>query len=544
MEDSAFLKEAMACCAPDQTSALPRGMLRRMLSFNTTGPCFPDEHYMLPPEARLGRVLELIERGKYFMLRAGRQTGKTTSAQWLVEHYNAGDRFRALSVDVQTAREQPDPAHAIRTILSDLDMAVERSLRDVGVPKDRDGFLDDPETAVLRYLRDLSARSPRPLVLLVDEADGLVGPAMVSFLTQLRQGYIDRKKTPFPHSLALIGMRVVRDFVLTQEERRAVAWLGTTSPFNIMAEVATLAPFSAEDVAALLGQHTAATGQRFSPEAAARVHELSQGQPWLVNALADIAVDRLRDRAVPIAVEHIDAAKESMILERQTHIDSLIARLHEPRVRRIVDPMLAGDRTAGDVLDDDFAYVLGLGIIRERAGRFEIANPIYREVVPRALTYLQQMQIANEPAAYVRPNGALDLPKLMADWQTFWRKDGHLAAEGFAYRESGPHLMLMAFLQRIVNGGGRVEREYGLGRGALDLVVEWKGERHAIEVKLRRDTETEAEALEQVARYLDVTGLREGWLVMFDLRSRTPWGERVFVRAVEAEGKKITIVGC
>ncbi len=213
-------------------------------------------------------------------------------------------------------------------------------------------------------------------------------------------------------------------------------------------------------------------------------------------------------------------------------------------MRRILDPMLAGERTPADVLDDDFSYVLGLGLVRAREGRFEIANPIYREVVPRALTYVQQMQIANAPADYVRPDGALDVPKLMADWQVFWRKDGHLAAEGFSYRESGPHLMLMAFLQRVVNGGGRVEREYGLGRGALDLLVEWRGARHAIEVKLRRDTETEGEALDQVARYLDHAGLDEGWLVLFDLRSTRPWDERLTRETVERTGKRIHLVGC
>ncbi len=63
-------------------------------SFSTTGPCFPGEHYMLPPERRLDRVRELVDDGKYFTLHAGRQTGKTTSAQWLTDHYNAGDRFQ------------------------------------------------------------------------------------------------------------------------------------------------------------------------------------------------------------------------------------------------------------------------------------------------------------------------------------------------------------------------------------------------------------------------------------------------------------------
>src|SRR5262249_1725971 len=158
-------------------------------------------------------------------------------------------------------------------------------------------------------------------------------------------------------------------------------------------------------------------------------------------------------------------------------------------------------------------------------GEYVIANPVYREVIPRALTWVDQHSIHQPTEWYVLPDGSLDMPKLMAAWQTFWRKDGHLAAAGFSYREAGPPLMLMAFLQRIVNGGGRVEREYGLGRGALDLVVEWRGARHAIEVKLRRDTETEADALEQVTRYLDQSGLDEGWLVMFDLRSMLPWTE-------------------
>lgn len=104
--------------------------------------------------------------------------------------------------------------------------------------------------------------------------------------------------------------------------------------------------------------------------------------------------------------------------------------------------------------------------------------------------------------------------------------------------------MLMAFLQRIVNGGGRVEREYGLGRGALDLMIFWRAERHAIEVKIRRDTETEAEALAQVAGYLDRAGLGEGWLVMFDLRKDLPWADKLFVREVEHGARKVRLVGC
>jgi type II secretory pathway predicted ATPase ExeA len=502
---------------------------------------------MLPPERRLGRMLRLIEDGKYFTLHAGHQTGKTTSLLWLERHFNATGRFRAIWVDIQTAREQPDPAIAFRTILTTFDRVLARQHANLRRPDAAviDELLRDPSSAVLEYLTRLEELESRPIIVLIDEADGLIGQAMVSFLTQLRDGYIGRRKSPFPASVVLAGLRQVLDYVLTADQLKAIAWVGTKSPFNITAEATTLQPFTEDEVAELLAQHTATTGQRFEPEAIRRIYELGQGHPCLTNALADQIVDRdVEDRGVPITAQHVDAAKETLILERRSHIDSLIARLREPRVRRILDPMLAGERTPADVLDDDFAYVVGLGLIRSQTGRFEIANPIYREVIPRALTYVQQMQVAEEPAWYVRPDGSLDMPKLMTDWQTFWRKDGHLAAEGFSYREAGPHLMLMAFLQRLVNGGGRIEREYGLGRGALDLMIFWKDTRHAIEVKLRRDTETESDALDQIARYLDHAGLDEGWLVLFDLRKELAWSDRLTRREVEHAGKRIRVVGC
>ncbi len=514
-------------------------------SFNTAGPCFADEHYMLPPERRLGRVLELIEDGKYFSLQAGRQTGKTTSAQWLVRHYNQGAERSAVWIDLETAREEPDLSRAMVTVLNAFDRAIKRTLPSLGVPEGRARFLEDPASAVLVYLQDLAKRSPKPLVILFDEADCLVGATMVSFLTQIREGYIARREEPFPYSIALIGQRAVRDYTLSQEERRAIAWLGTASPFNITAEVTSIGSFTSDEVVELLAQHTAKTGQRFLPEASASIHERSQGHPWLVNALADQIVDRdVRDRSIAITADHVEAAKETIILERRTHIDSLIHKLRDPRVRKILDVMLTGLRINNDTIHDDLMYAVGLGIVRFDKGQLQIANPIYREVIPRAVTFQQQVQIEQETAWYVGPDGSLDMIKMMAAWQTFWRKDGHLAAEGFGYRESGPHLMLMAFLQRIINGGGRIEREYGLGRGALDLIIEWRGARHAIEVKLRRDTETEEDALEQITRYLDHLGLDRGFLVMFDLRSTSPWAERLTTRVVETAGKRVTIVGC
>jgi hypothetical protein len=534
------------------TRALSNGMRYdcwvMALTFNTAGPCIPGEHYMLSPATRFARVLELVDQKKYFTIVAGRQTGKTTSLRWLVQQYNAAEKYSAVWVDLQEAREIAEPKRAFTVVLDSFQRAVGRDLKnklELPSPGQVADLLVIPESAISRYLEIISSRSKHPFVVLIDEADGLIGEAMVSFLTQLRRGYIDRSQTPFPYALALVGMRQVRDYAISTEERRAVSWLGTTSPFNITAESATLRMFTEEEVGELLLQHTQATGQRFEDAAVKHNWYLSQGHPWLVNALAAEVVHRdVMDRSISVTADHVESAKETIIIERRTHIDSLVARLREPRVVRIIAPMLTGDTTADDVLDDDFAYILGMGLIVLRQGVYEISNPVYREVIPRALTHTRQSQLRQNPSWYIKPNGSLDMEKLLTEWQQFWRKDGHLAAEGFGYREAGPHLMLMAFLQRIVNGGGRIEREYGLGRGALDLMVEWKQERHGIEVKLRRDTETEADALQQIARYLDSLGLSEGWLVLFDLRSTLSWKDKLYIRDTDFANKRVHIVGC
>ncbi|MFO0604457.1 MAG: hypothetical protein U0324_14850 [Polyangiales bacterium] len=337
----------------------------------------------------------------------------------------------------------------------------------------------------------------------------------------------------------------MRDDTLSADERRQIEWLGSSSPFNVNAEVTSVAPFTRPEVESLLAQHTTATGQRFEADAAAHVFALTAGQPWLVNAIADYATDRLvRDRAVPVTRGHVEAAKEALILERRTHIDALVARLREPRVRRVIDPMLAGELLPFSDIDDDLLYVAGLGLIRKVAGGWAVANPMYREVVPRALTAAAQSSLYQRTEWYVRPDGLLDVPKLMGAWQEFWREDGHVAAGGFEYKESGPHLMLMAFLQRVVNGGGRIDREYALGKGALDLLITWKTQRVAVELKQRHDTRTLAKGVTQVAAYATSLGLTEAWLVLFDKRKTVPWGKRLFRKTLRRAPVKVNVIGC
>ena len=301
--------------------------------------------------------------------------------------------------------------------------------------------------------------------------------------------------------------------------------------------------FSRHEVRALLGQHTAETGQVFTDDAVQTIWTRTRGQPWLVNALADQTCFRResgRDRSRPVTADDVLDAQERLILCRETHLDQLADILTEERVRRVIEPLLSGgDQRTATARDLDYVRDLGL-IARDRPPR--IANPIYAEVVPRELTYVVQAEILADAAWYVDADGGLDVVKLLAAFQGFFREHSEHWVERFQYREAGPQLLLQAFLQRVVNSGGRIEREYGLGRGRTDLLIVWphggQSRRFVVECKiLHRSLErTIADGLEQTARYLDRCAAEAGHLVIFDRSEGKNWDDKVFHRRRQSAG--------
>ncbi len=517
--------------------------------FNTAGPCDPADHYMLPPDRRLPELRRLIDQKLYFVVHAPRQTGKTTYFRSLAQSLTAEGRYAALLTSCEVGQAAGgDVERGIETVLGALRIAAENHL-----PEQLRPPAPDPTTAggfrLLELLTRWSRQCPRPVVLFLDEVDALFDNLLISVLHQLRTGYADRPGK-FPQSVALVGLRDVRDY--KRQVRPEVQSLGTSSPFNIKVESLTLPNFTADEVAELYGQHTADTGQPFTPEARVLAFELTRGQPWLVNALARQAVEKLvPDRAVPIDAGVIEAAKEALILRRDTHLDSLIERLREPRVRRVIEPIVAGETLSPDVLDDDVRFALDLGLVVTTPQGLAIANPIYREVIPRALTSLleQTLPLPRSSPGYLAPDGRLRFDLLLADFRAFWCENAEPYLAQAPYSEAAAQLVFMAFLQKVVNGGGFIDREYAVGSGRIDLCVRWpyaEGvERWAVELKVWRDGRPDPlpQGLKQLGSYLDRLGLDRGTLIIFDGRKAAePLPGRCAMEEVESEGRKVALV--
>ena len=528
--------------------------------FNTAGPIQSDIHYNVNPLSRinLDEVIELIQQQKYFILHAPRQTGKTSCLLALRDYLNEQGDYIAVYANVEAGQASRNNIEEVvkgvcQRIAAELGLVLgNESPDDIFQQIEKKSSVNE---LITRYLMKLSANLPRPLVLLIDEIDALVGDSLVSVLRQIRSGYASRPQH-FPISIVLCGVRDVRDYRIVLSNQDIITG---GSAFNIKAESLRLGNFSKEEIHELYMQHTEATGQVFDEACFPMIWEATEGQPWLVNALGyevTMKMKENRDRSIRIIPEMIYKAQERIIYRRDTHIDILIDKLREDRVRRVIAPMLANEdgEIEEHLKDDDIQYVIDLGlIVRDKPLR--VANAIYKEIIPRELTWARQQTLVQQSSWYINPDNSINMEKLLLDFQQFFRENADSWIERFDYKESGPQLLLQAFLQRVVNGGGYIDREYGLGRGRTDLLItkpltdQYGGpfQRIVLELKILRSNieETIQKGLEQTAGYMDKCGgtINEGHFILFDRHPNRSWDEKIWHRTEEYNGKRIKVWG-
>jgi hypothetical protein len=503
--------------------------------FNKTGPCFPWDHYMLPPEERLiGAQLDrYIRDNLYWVLHAPRQTGKTTFLQSWAREINSVGEAVACYVSAEACQGITDKAEAMIT----LNKAICGMSQNAGLPAPELPF-DQTELLLYQTMRKWAGlTAPKPLIVLFDETDVLDGEPLIGFLRQLRMGFAERGAGRFPVSIALVGMKDLKDYISAAKGGSAP---NPGSPFNIKEDSVLLGNFSSGDVKKLFAQRTEETGQQITGEALEYVWEQSQGQPWIINSLFQRVTMRIlrEDNYETVTVEHIMAAREQMILARETHLDSLAVRLREANIKKIVEPIITGGiNTDLGRENPDVQYALDMGLVKwDTQNGLSIANPVYSEIITRNLNSGYHDNLPPPSSwKWQKDGGKLDMDSLLKEFQRFWRRNSEIWEQKADYTEAFPHLLLMAFLQRVLNGGGRIEREAAAGRGRMDLFIEYLGDIFIIEIKLihQHDSSEEVreEGLRQINMYRNkIDAGAPAYLMIFDRRAKTklkPWDERI-----------------
>jgi hypothetical protein len=486
----------------------------------------------------------LIDDMQYFLIHAPRQTGKTTFLHALAHRLNKEGKYVAVvcslesadytSISIETANEV-----FVQSLYQTAKVFLSADL----MPPNLESY--SPSNYLFRnYLTAWCESLSKPLVLLLDEVDALYDDVLISTLRQLRDGFQTRPNH-FPQSIALVGLRDIRDF--RSRARADNPSIGSGSPFNIKAKSFFLPAFSKEEVRGLLDQHTYDTGQVFSEQVLEKIYAYSGGQPWLTNALANEVVREIlqNDYSQEITIDLIELAKERLIEQRQTHLDSLGDKIDDLRVRPIIMSIITGDSPSFDGADDAIRYCRDLGII-STGNPIQFANPIYREIITRILTIGFSVGINQDIAQtswYLNTDGTLNMDKLLDAFTKFYQRNAESWIDRYQYKEAGHQLMLMAFLQRIINGGGRIEREMAAGNGRTDLVIFWKEQVITIEIKMHHDKWSEPEGIQQLARYLDRLGQKTGYMVFLEKKSAVElsWEDRIRREVHIVENKEVIL---
>jgi hypothetical protein len=387
------------------------------------------------------------------------------------------------------------------------------------------------DAKVRSMLSDLCQALDRELVVFFDEADSLREAPLLMFLRQIRTGYNRRSDFPgsrFPRSMALAGRSDIRD-CLTEIRPDGESKGHGGSPFDVRKKPLSLEDFTRVEIGTLYAQHTAETGQLFEPEAVDRAWHWTEGQPWLVNALAeDIVVKRFKnDYARAVTGADVDAAARDIILHSEPQFFSLKERLREPRVRRVVESVLVGTVSLPTAISNyDAQYAVDLGLLKvdtENGDPKRPANPIYSEIIARTLTEKLQEMMPEELTGKWMDGTRLDMNGLLKEFQKYWRKNRkslaveneidsricesvNVALARFNIADGGVDdalartirksltdrsteafclLVPFAFLQRVVNGVAEIDRHYALGKTRVDIFVQYKGIAYPLELNIK-----------------------------------------------------------
>ncbi|MDR2435389.1 MAG: ATP-binding protein, partial [Treponema sp.] len=416
--------------------------MRPVRFFNTTGPCNPWDHYMLPPENRLlgAQLHRYIRDSLYWVLHAPRQTGKTTFLQSWMREINAPENT-AGAIACYVSLERCQGIYEVEKAMPAICESIYKHAREYGLPVPQTRTQNPASMLNDTLIHWAEITAPKPLIVLFDETDVLTGDPLISFLRQLRDGFAGRGVGKFPVSIALVGMRDPKDYITAAKGGVPV---NPDSPFNIKSDSAAIGNFTKEDVARLFAQRTDETGQEISGEALEYVWEQSRGQPWIVNSLFKRATMRVldEDSRETVTLEHIQEARQQMILARETHLDALAYRLEDPQVRKVLETLMTGEPDPGMADSEGFRLCEDLGLVIRERGTPKAANPMYREVLARQMTYGTQAAIPEPEWRRETADGTLDMEALLREFQQFWRENSEVWEQKSNYSEAFPHLLL------------------------------------------------------------------------------------------------------
>ena len=509
-----------------------------MRCFGTYGRVRPDQHYVVPRTTETADFINRVKAGRYIVLFAPRQTGKTTFFRLALEALTEADpTYFPIQLDFQTMRNVSPLTfyeHFHYMIHSHIKYVFQKR---GGVPSEMlTQFLESTKLtdhlSMLKFFENLASLLDsdshegvpafKRVALLIDEFDGIPQTVVSDFLYALRQIYLS-DEMHCPHSVGIVGVKSIRQL----DYDRSI------SPFNIQDEF-RLPNFTLEQVTELFAQYTDEVGQAFAPTVIAAIHKQTAGQPFLVNRCGQILTEELNiPKTEPITMEHFAKAHKRLLTEGNTNIDHL--RTNVRRDRRFETMLLQiASYESGVLFNPDDALMNELvtyGVIAEGPdGMCEIINPIYQhrilQIFKPTFNGLENVYFSEETGKqfidYLTPAGELEMEPLLDNFQSFIARAGFriLQVPDTPQEYVGQHL-LYAYLDHFVHVvGAHMFLEVQTGRGRMDLLIVYNQRKHIVETKIWEGARYYQAGKKQLAAYMKLEAAAEGYYVVFDHRQK------------------------
>ncbi len=496
--------------------------------FETRGPVYPEDNYVVARRDELADFIKRIERGRYIVLFAPRQTGKTTFFQNALDSLEAeGSTYFPIQLNFEGYVDSDADAF-YRSLCKEICKEIKRVFQKRG---------QRPSDALNRFLANAQITEPismreffenlggllenQRFVMIIDEFDSIPRDAIRGFLHSLRQIYLSGRNR-CPHSLGIIG---VKDITQLNYDR-------SISPFNIQDEF-KLPNFTLEQVRELFSQYTTEVGQPFTPETIEAIHKQTAGQPVLVNRFAQILTEEMDiPKSEPITRQHFSEAHIQLLREGHTNIDHLITNIHKDRRFETLLMKIASydEGVRFSLYNEHINELATYGVIAEGAdGMCEIINPIYHYCIMDAfkpiVNGLEQEYLPDDTRAgfedYLTPDRQLQMAALLDNFRDFIARVGFriLQVPDTPREYVGQHL-LFAYLEQFVQSvGGTLYLEVQTGRGRMDILIHHNHQKYIVETKIWGGESRYQAGKAQLAAYVKLERAEAGYYVVFDHRS-------------------------
>jgi len=509
-----------------------------MRKFNTTGTCYPEDHYMVDITKRLDDIVNRVADGEYITINRGRQYGKTTTLYHLAKRLSNDYVVFSISFEALGSNNFKSRETIAYSFWEQIQMTFEyiniNNLQD-DVKQMISGLLDKyaekkeiPFEIFEKSVSDICAKSAAPIVIFIDEVDNASNyESFIEMLRMLRNKYLKRKTVPTFKSVILAGVYDIKNLKLKVRPDSDHQY---NSPWNIAVPFKADMSLHKDGIAQMIQDYEDDhnTGMNVS-EMAQMVWDYSSGYPYFVSKLCQL-IDQ--ENLGWNKEGMISAVKMVLVEENNTFFDDLNKKLESfPKMAEILKDILYYGKSISYNSDNKILNVAAMfNYIKPVNGKVRIFNRIIETRLYNKFSSDEEISDILYTAGDTDRNQFVEDGKLLMD-KILERFAVHFndiyGGNDIEFKEEEGRRFFMLYIKPIINGTGNyyIEAETR-DRSRTDMIIDYLGIQYVIEMKIWRGDAYNTRGEKQLTEYLDFYHINKGYMLSFNFNKSKVSGSK------------------